>query len=801
MAHQIPEYLKYISSITINDGGSGYSSNSGSPPTLAITGGGGTGATATLSVFDGVITDVTITNIGSGYTSAPTLTVTDAAGSSGSGADLSAVLGFANVVETEHEETSKLGIKYTVPEFIREDYPKFISFIEKYYEYMDSDGKPNNLLLNKKYNDIDEYTDPELDKRALELAKDFPQILEADRKTLTKNIKDIYESKGSLRSIKAYFKLIYNEEVDVEYPNRSILRASDGVWIQDKTISVTSGYNDFEVLDLIRKTADLVYYETTGSVTRPVRLPIEILTVTKIVPSNPQLYAVKVKFTNGISTLPGPGQGAAATATISGGEVTSISVTNGGSQYIAAPDVSLTSGSGTGFEGRAVVSDGVITSIVINDAGENYTDGSVSIDFDTDPVRTVIIGRGDTLEAENVKAFLSRTVTSVSIGSYSGADAGFSLGEIFVLDETNGDNNNAIVRIDSLDSKNAPDSINIINPGRSFTLAKFNKGIGSITGQSVILTFTTGYLFTENGVFKDDRGKLSNTIRIQDNFRYQSYSYIIKSSIEETTWKKRYKDIMHPAGMQVLGDLVIKNNVGFGDFFAIETEGMRVHQFKLEDVVASDDSLSIAVDYVRDFTETVTITEAHALSVDTSFTDSASISDDYDQDDYAGPDYLPINYVGAGISKYVQRVSNETVVSSDAFVPVVVFTRSFSESPTVSEVPVISFNSPIADSVTTSDLFEFTKGPGFTDTATTSDVMVFNYNNIITDSSTTSENVVINTDKEITDTASASENFAVNYSQPSVTETISATDAGILTIQDYSLTYFSEDYVGESRIL
>ncbi len=58
-------------------GGSNYTSN----PTVAITGGGGTGATATASTGGGSIVGFTITNPGSGYTSNPTVTITGGGGS------------------------------------------------------------------------------------------------------------------------------------------------------------------------------------------------------------------------------------------------------------------------------------------------------------------------------------------------------------------------------------------------------------------------------------------------------------------------------------------------------------------------------------------------------------------------------------------------------------------------------------------------------------------------------------------------------------------------------------------------
>ena len=56
-----------LASVAITNGGSGYTS----PPTVAITGGGGVGATAVADISHGIVTGVTFTNLGSGHTSKP----------------------------------------------------------------------------------------------------------------------------------------------------------------------------------------------------------------------------------------------------------------------------------------------------------------------------------------------------------------------------------------------------------------------------------------------------------------------------------------------------------------------------------------------------------------------------------------------------------------------------------------------------------------------------------------------------------------------------------------------------------
>ena len=63
-----------VSGATISDGGAHY--KVATPPSVTITGGGGTGATATATVSaSGIVNAITITAGGSGYTSAPTVTI------------------------------------------------------------------------------------------------------------------------------------------------------------------------------------------------------------------------------------------------------------------------------------------------------------------------------------------------------------------------------------------------------------------------------------------------------------------------------------------------------------------------------------------------------------------------------------------------------------------------------------------------------------------------------------------------------------------------------------------------------
>jgi len=75
-----------VTFITVTNGGSGFTT----APTVAITGGAGTGATAEAIITGDEVTAIKVTNGGSGYTTAPTVAIT---GGAGTGATATAYIG------------------------------------------------------------------------------------------------------------------------------------------------------------------------------------------------------------------------------------------------------------------------------------------------------------------------------------------------------------------------------------------------------------------------------------------------------------------------------------------------------------------------------------------------------------------------------------------------------------------------------------------------------------------------------------------------------------------------------------
>jgi hypothetical protein len=133
-------------------------------------------------------------------------------------------------------------INYQAPEFMRSDYAKFITFLQKYYEYLEQNTKALGVIRQlENLFDVDESNSDDILSQFYTLfLPDFPQVLEADKKLVLKNIAEFYNSKGSIDSIKSFFRILYGEEVQVYLPKEDILKLNMGKWRKLYKIKINS---------------------------------------------------------------------------------------------------------------------------------------------------------------------------------------------------------------------------------------------------------------------------------------------------------------------------------------------------------------------------------------------------------------------------------------------------------------------------------------------------------------------------------------------------------------------------------
>ena len=833
----VPSYRKVITGFKIISGGADYTA-----PTITITGGEGGGATAEAVVTNGVITAINITNQGYGFESPPTVAVTD---DDGNGAIIEAYIG-----EPSYKNKLEFLIQEQLPEFIQNEYSGFVTFLEGYYRFLDQNGQVNDVLLNSaKFSDVDKTLEEFVEEFRKQYAVDIPRSVLVNQRRLVKLIREFYDTKGSERSIELLFKILYDESVEFFYPTEHILRASDGIWIQDVVIRIIAANANNNPFDLAGKICEIVYFENTGTQIFPKTIETAVTEVKKLAYTSPAIYELKVSLP-GNSPIKVPGAGAVAEATIADGQITEVNVISGGSGYYAAPVVLPYGTEGSGAVLRANLVDGSVDSITVLQGGSGY-ESPLQIVFITDSVRTTIRQKSNPSETFGYVIRQLSTVDVVSCdGEGIGGDCGFRVGQIYQIDETSqvgpyviypplgtpstsllstvasdpadygtydeelfdlnrnnpyfdstgnynfiGRDNRASVKVTSVNEEGCVLAVSIFNVGYGFQQEEFEATITSPTGCEAVLTFTTGAVLARTGRFKNSRGMLSNVNKLQDNYYYQNYSYVIRSGVPTNSWMSTLKKSAHPAGMAVFGELIISQNIDISDFIGViqieQLHELYLDVFSLNDQYVEFDFIKVLGDqvnvaspayyaspdyagttYAYDFGSDVVVVDYHkVLSDSVILTDSQLFDYDIGIYDYEEDTTSTIDLFERVVQFYrdfgeVIQLAEEAVVEFDKTVvedPVWV-TRDFYANPTFAglewaynygETVRIGFNKNLTDDITKFDeINTIDIGKVLSDDVNTSETKGFVINKVLADAVSALDSPAIATSFAVTDTIS-----------------------------------------------
>lgn len=135
--------------------------------------------------------------------------------------------------------TERLSSRLTsqLPEFVRADYPTFVTFLERYYEYLEQDTYAQELIQNAaKYHDVDSTIDSLINVFLQNYGPGLPLEIIANKKVVIKYLRDFFKSKGNNLSFKYLFKILYGVDVEVQKPFDYVLKPSDGNWNEPKVI-------------------------------------------------------------------------------------------------------------------------------------------------------------------------------------------------------------------------------------------------------------------------------------------------------------------------------------------------------------------------------------------------------------------------------------------------------------------------------------------------------------------------------------------------------------------------------------
>lgn len=268
------------------------------------------------------------------------------------------------------------------------------------------------------------------------------------------------------------------------------------------------------------------------------------------------------------------------------GEISEITVVNRGENYFKEPTVTLVD--------THIASLGLLTDrlIQIVNPGINYTVGDslvftsvagigaaahIASVVEANTFSNIYFENGDKLMSEQnfdiIKYetwFNKGPIARIVMTNYGSAYDANALPTIGITTATGAGGNlvvtglqgtSANVQVDTANNYGGIGAIKKLEPvnfGVNYTTATVNTvGVGGENANVVAVIEGSGIT---SGVYEDDSGKV-NYKRIQDSYYYQEYSYVIRSGIEISKYKNVLKKLLHPAGLEVFGEIQIINSL------------------------------------------------------------------------------------------------------------------------------------------------------------------------------------------------------------------------------------------------
>lgn len=84
-----------------------------------------------------------------------------------------------------------------------------------------------------------------------------------------------------------------------------------------------------------------------------------------------------------------------------------------------------------------------------------------------------------------------------------------------------------------------------------------SSGTWDRTGRRPVYDQSGNFLGYEDGIYTTNKGFLSDTIKLQDSYFYQQFSYVIRTGNNIDAWKNPFNKLVHPAGFIFFGEIVI----------------------------------------------------------------------------------------------------------------------------------------------------------------------------------------------------------------------------------------------------
>jgi len=145
-------------------------------------------------------------------------------------------------------------VKEVLPEYFTDEYPNLITFLEGYYEFLDS-GDNFGALIQDLYTirDVEASSLTHLDNMFKEFAQGMSQDFFKNPREIIRNFARFFRVKGSRYSAEGFFRAFYGENVEISFPKNDIFILNDSNHQVNDEFSVIQDGAAFQILSIMLK--------------------------------------------------------------------------------------------------------------------------------------------------------------------------------------------------------------------------------------------------------------------------------------------------------------------------------------------------------------------------------------------------------------------------------------------------------------------------------------------------------------------------------------------------------------------
>lgn len=366
-----------------------------------------------------------------------------------------------------------------------------------------------------------------------------------DERLLIKNIQEIYKTKGTEASVRLLFRLLYDEEIFVDYPQRRILKVSDAKWnSKTKSIRVPNTIDTSKFL--FQRFKVVTWNDLIGS-----DVEIGSGVIDKIATTVSGKYSVADLY------------------------VTSVR----GGPFVANPEMVYRNNMWRPRVAIVVELDGVkyytplldsVTSVEATTSGSGYASRNGLL-FDSTPYQIDLIwqdGASPRIPLNLGGALSNGIVAAINFVSVAGtATPTFQIADdaILVTSDSSVIQTGDIIRVsvipakplarvESTDTDGGITGIKIIDQGFCVSTGS---NVSVENGVGAVIEFATNPVRSYVGFYENQDSQISSIAVLQDGRIYGPYSYIIQSSKTLDQYLTMLKSFAHPAGFNVNGQVIV----------------------------------------------------------------------------------------------------------------------------------------------------------------------------------------------------------------------------------------------------